>query len=244
MENLETMTLSEVQNNYSRILERISVAAKTAGKQPGEVRLVVVTKGQPVEKIRAVIEAGAKELGENYLEEAIPKIDMYRMNQDLTWHMIGHVQSRKSQRVCQTFGYVQSLDSEKLAHRMSGALDALGFDLPCLIEFNVSGEETKFGLPAWQENRWSELLPELQEIVNQPYLAIHGLMGMAPYGENPDCARPYFQRLYRLREYLKAHLPDVDWSELSMGMSADFEIAIQEGATIIRLGEAIMGKRK
>jgi uncharacterized pyridoxal phosphate-containing UPF0001 family protein len=126
---------------------------------------------------------------------------------------------------------------------MSHSLDDLNSQMPLLIEFNVSGEETKFGLPAWQEDRWSELLPEVNEMINQPNLAVHGLMGMAPYGDNPESARPYFQRLSRLRDYLISHLPEGDWSELSMGMSADFEIAIQEGATIIRLGEAIMGKR-
>ena len=243
MENLDSMIIREVQNNYSRILEHISIVASTAGRDPGEIRLVVVTKGQPVEKIQSVLEAGAVELGENYLEEAIPKIDLFRPSQGLIWHMIGHVQSRKAQGACQTFDYVQSLDSLKLARRMSRSLDDLNSDMPCLIEFNVSGEETKFGFPAWQDDRWSELLPELREIVNQPNLAIRGLMGMAPYTQNPESARPYFQRLYRLREYLKSHVPEGDWSELSMGMSADFEIAIQEGATIIRLGEAIMGKR-
>jgi pyridoxal phosphate enzyme (YggS family) len=217
--------------------------ALNAGRDPGKIRLVVVTKGQPVEKINAITDAGVNDLGENYLEEAIPKIELLSQRKDLIWHMIGHVQSRKASGVSHYFGYVQSLDSLKLAHRMSQALEGLKTEMSVLLEFNVSGEETKFGFPAWQEGRWSELLPELREIVIQPNLAVRGLMGMAPYTQNPESARPYFQRLCRLREYLQYQIPDRDWNELSMGMSADFEIAIQEGATIIRLGEAIMGKR-
>jgi len=240
---MDHITVSEVQDNYHRILERISVVASIAGRDPGEIRLVVVTKGQPAEKIQAVIEAGAIDLGENYLEDAIPKIELFRPSRDLIWHMIGHVQSRKAPGVCQYFSYVQSLDSLKLAHRMSRSIGDPNSAKSVLIEFNVSGEETKFGFPAWQEDRWNQLLSELREIVAQPNLAIHGLMGMAPYSQNPESARPYFQRLFRLREYLNFQIPEGDWRELSMGMSADFEIAIQEGATIVRLGEAVMGKR-
>jgi pyridoxal phosphate enzyme (YggS family) len=235
--------VNEVQSNYRRILERISAVALNTGRDPGDIRLVVVTKGQPVEKIRAVIEAGARDLGENYLEEAIPKIELFSENEGLIWHMIGHVQSRKASGVSQYFGYIQSLDSLKLARRMSQALESGKAGKPVLLEFNASGEEAKYGLPAWQEERWSELIPELREIVMKPNLAIRGLMGMAPYARDPESARPYFQRLFKLREYLKYHIPERDWNELSMGMSTDFEIAIQEGATILRLGEAIMGKR-
>ena len=237
------MIITEVQNNYRRILERISAVALNAGRDPGEIRLVVVTKGQPVEKIRAVIDAGARDLGENYLEEAIPKIELFSQNKDLIWHMIGHVQSRKASGVSQYFGYVQSLDSLKLARRMSQALEGAKTKKSVLLEFNASGEEAKFGFPSWEEERWSELIPELREIVMQPNLTVRGLMGMAPYAYDRESARPYFQRLFQLREYLKSRIPDGDWVELSMGMSADFEIAIQEGATIIRVGETIMGKR-
>lgn len=236
--------MNEVQLNYHRIQERISAVAMQAGKDPDGMRLVVVTKGQSVEKIQAVIEAGAIELGENYLEECIQKIELFKPIRELTWHMIGHIQSRKASGVCQYFNFVQSVDSLKLARRMSRALDDLNSEMPVLLEFNVSGEETKSGFPAWLEDHWGQLLPELREIVSQPRLCIKGLMTMAPYAQNAEAARPYFQRLSRLRDYLKTQIPEADWDELSMGMSADFEVAIQEGATIIRLGEAIMGKRK
>lgn len=243
MENPDGMIGSTVRDNYLRVLERISAAASTAGREPEEIRLVVVLKGQPDEKIRAIIDAGAKELGENYLEEAIPKIALFKQRPDLSWHMIGHVQSRKALGVCQHFDYVQSLDSLKLARRMSRLSGDMGSNLSFLIEFNVSGEETKFGFPAWEDARWEQLLPELTEIVSLPALPIRGLMGIAPYSPEPESARPYFKRLHRLREYLRSQIPEGDWGELSMGMSGDFEIAIQEGATIVRLGEAILGKR-
>ncbi len=243
MENPDGMIGSTVRDNYLRVSERISAAASRAGREPEEIRLVVVSKGQPDEKIRAVINAGAKELGENYLEEAIPKIAMFNQSPDLIWHMIGHVQSRKALGVCQNFAYVQSLDSLKLARRLSRFSGDMGSNLSFLIEFNVSGEETKFGFPAWEDARWEQLLPELTEIVSLPALPIRGLMGIAPYAPEPESARPYFKRLHRLREYLRSQIPTGDWSEISMGMSGDFEIAIQEGATIVRVGEAILGKR-
>jgi pyridoxal phosphate enzyme (YggS family) len=238
-----SIIVNQVEFNYHRILERITEAATDAGRNPDEIRLVVVTKGQQFEKIRAVLEAGAFELGENYLEEAVGKIEQFKSYGNLIWHMIGHIQSRKAEGVSQHFGYIQSLDSLKLAQRMSRYIIDLKSDLPVLLEFNVSGEETKFGFPAWQEERWEDLLPELRAIVTQPGLAVHGLMGMAPYSQNPESARPYFQRLNNLRKYLNETISEGDWSELSMGMSTDFEIAIQEGATIVRIGEAIMGKR-
>jgi hypothetical protein len=241
---MDNHTTDEIHQNYRRILERISRTATLVGRDIRGIRLVVVTKGQLVEKIEAVLQAGATELGENYLEEAIPKIELFKSRQPLTWHMIGHIQSRKAAGVCQHFGTVQALDSLKLAQRMSRTLSELGLWMPVLLEFNVSGEESKFGYPAWQEGRWDELLPELGEIVKLPNLAVQGLMGMAPYSQNPESARPYFQRLFRLREYLGKNIPEVNWSELSMGMSADFEIAIQEGSTMVRVGEAIMGRRE
>lgn len=238
-----TMLTATIRENYLHSLERMSIAASSAGREPEETRLVVVTKGQPVEKIHAVIVAGARELGENYLEEAISKIAMFEQAYRLTWHMIGHVQSRKALGVCQHFDWIHSLDSLKLASRMSRVAGDNCSSRSFLVEFNVSGEETKFGFPAWDEDLWERMLPELSEMIRQPHLTIHGLMGMAPYSPEPEHARPYFQKLYRLREYLRIQIPEGDWTELSMGMSGDFEVAIQEGATIVRLGEAILGKR-
>jgi PLP dependent protein len=243
MDSMRGSTGSNIRHNYLRVLERVSFAASTAGRKPDEIRLVVVSKGQPIQKIQAVIDAGAKELGENYLEEAIPKLAMFEDHPALIWHMIGHVQSRKALGVCQHFDYVHSLDSLKLARRMSQLSGEISSKLSYLIELNVSGEDTKFGFPAWEDDQWAQLLPELTEIVSQLHLPIRGVMGIAPYAPEPESARPYFKRLYRLREYLESQIPEGNWSELSMGMSGDFEIAIQEGATIVRLGEAILGKR-
>lgn len=238
-----------IGSNYQQILERIERAARRAGRNPADVRLVVVTKTHPVQVIWPAIQAGARCLGENYADEAVPKILAIREipggsgASQVQWHMIGHVQGRKAGLVCQNFDYLHSLDSLKLACRLSRFCTDLGRRLPALLEFNVSGEQSKSGLLAWQEESWPGLLPEIEEVASLPGLEIHGLMAMAPFLPNPEDARPYFQRLRRLQGFLSAHLPQVDWGELSMGMSADFEVAIEEGATWVRVGTAILGER-
>jgi pyridoxal phosphate enzyme (YggS family) len=159
------------------------------------------------------------------------------------WHMIGHVQSRKAQMVAENFAWVHSLDSLKLARRLDRFAAEAGRRLPVLLECNVSGEATKFGWPAWDENRWPELLPALGEVAELPNLELRGLMTMAPFFDQPEAARPYFQRLKRLQGFLAEALPRVQLTELSMGMSGDFIAAIQEGATLVRVGTAILGSR-
>ena len=204
---------------------------------------MVVTKGQPLEKIQAVIEAGAGLLGENYAEEGAEKIQALTVPLDTEWHMIGHVQSRKARLVCQHFAWVHSLDSLRLAERLDRSAGDLKRILPVLIECNVSGEESKFGYPAWQEGQWVELANAVSTTLQFNNLQVRGLMAMAPYSLDPEAARPYFNRLRRLRGVLAKQFPTIEWPELSMGMSADFETAIQEGATIVRIGEAILGSR-
>ncbi len=241
---------AKIRENYELVLARIEEAACSAGRAPQDVRLVVVTKGHPLETVQAAIEAGATCLGENYAEEAIPKIEAISGHPEVEWHMIGHIQSRKARLVCGYFHRVHSLDSLRLAQRLDqGMREQIagpllpGRRLPGLIECNVSGEESKFGFPAWQEEAWPRLLVEMGEIARLPYLEIRGLMTMAPFLPEAEAARPYFQRLRRLQEFLSRELPFIDWSELSMGMSADYEIAIQEGATWVRIGTAILGPR-
>jgi pyridoxal phosphate enzyme (YggS family) len=207
------------------------------------VRLVVVTKGQPLDKIQEVIEAGAMRLGENYAEEGVEKIQALGARKGLEWHMIGHVQSRKARLICEHFAWVHSLDSLKLAERLDRLAGELERKLPVLIECNVSGEESKFGYPAWQEERWDELGEAISPIMQCNQLQVRGLMAMAPYSSDPEAARPYFKRARRLRDALARRFPALDWSELSMGMSGDYETAIEEGATIVRIGEAILGPR-
>ncbi len=237
-----------IVENYQRVLENIAHAARSAGRNPDEITLVVVTKGHPLKTVEQAIAAGARHLGENYAEEGISKISALASQPALQWHMIGHVQSRKAQMVATHYDLVHSVDSLKLARRLdhfAGQAPARRGErpLPVLLEFNISGEASKSGWPAWDENTWASLLPDLTDLVALPHLQVGGLMTMAPFLEEPQQARPYFQRLRQLQKYLALQLPQAHWNQLSMGMSADYEVAIQEGATLVRVGTAILGTR-
>lgn len=232
-----------ILENYQKVCERIAMAARSAGRDPGEVRLVVVTKGHGLDVVREVVAAGASRLGENYLEEAEPKIHALSSESGVEWHMIGHVQSRKAQAVSELFACVHSLDRLKIARRFSRYAGQAGRSLPVLLECNVSGEESKYGFSAWQEEQWDRLLNDFGKVLALPNLEVRGLMTMAPFLPDAEDARPYFRRLRRLQAFLQEHLPQSGWSELSMGMSADYEVAIQEGATLVRIGTAILGPR-
>jgi pyridoxal phosphate enzyme (YggS family) len=235
--------MSVVADNYQRVLERIDRAAASAGRDPQDIRLVVVTKGHPVRVVREAVQAGASLLGENYVEEALPKIQACSDLPGLEWHMIGHVQSRKAQEVSEHFPWVHSVDSLKLARRLSHFSAHYGRSTRVLLECNVSGEETKFGWTASDPSAWKQLLPEFEQIAHLPNLNVTGLMTIAPFLPDPEDARPFFRRLRALRDYLSQCIPDVSWNDLSMGMSADYEVAIQEGATLVRIGQAILGPR-
>ncbi|WP_322806286.1 YggS family pyridoxal phosphate-dependent enzyme [Thermanaerothrix sp.] len=232
-----------IRENYFRILEQIHQAAVRSGRDPSQIRLIVVTKGQPIESIRAVVEAGARTLGENYPEEALPKIEALR-DYSLEWHMIGHLQSRKAKFVAQYFDWFQALDSLRLAQKLERVLSEQGRRLPVLLEFNVGGEESKSGWRAEDPDSWAELLPEIEQIlVTCPHLIIQGIMTMPPLTEDADQARRYFAHSRRLRDFLARAFPGVSWNEISMGTSADFPLAIEEGATMVRIGQAILGPR-
>lgn len=234
---------AQILDRYNAVCERIYSAAFRVGRSPEDIRLVVVTKTQPIELIRAVIKAGAYHLGENYAEEGIKKMEGLGQPEGLSWHMIGHVQSRKAALVAQSYDLVHSLDSLKLAQRLSRFAGEQARRLPVLLECNMSGEPSKYGWQAWQEDSWNELLEPFAQIQELPGLVIRGLMTMAPFLQNPEEARPYFKRLKKLQGFLATHLPQADWSDLSMGMSADFEVAVEEGATWVRVGSAITGPR-
>ena len=236
--------LGQIQANYQRVLERIHTAAKRSGRDPDLVQLVVVTKTYPVVAIREVLAAGGRNLGENYAEEAEAKILELADEADIHWHMIGHVQSRKARLVSQYFSCLHSLDSAKLARRLGAFCGEFGRRLPVFIEINVSGEASKSGLPAWEEENWTQLLPVIQEMVETPNLSIIGLMTMPPFSSEPEHSRPYYEKLIRLRDFLAAEFTHLDWAELSMGMSSDFEIAVENGATWVRIGQAILGPRE
>jgi PLP dependent protein len=236
--------VASIRERYLMTLDRIASAAKKAGRVPESVKLVVVTKAQPVEIVRAAIEAGADILGENYAEEGVTKLQSLREFSAVEWHMIGHVQSRKAQLVALNFNLVHSLDSLKLAKRLDRFSGEAGRQLPVLLEFNVGGEETKGGWSAWDEAQWQALLENVSEVLALPNLKVRGLMTMPPLGDTADFSRPFFQKLKRLQEYLAAHFPQSDFSELSMGTSFDYETAVEEGATFVRVGTAIVGPRE
>ncbi len=233
----------EVKERYQRVLDRMARAARASGRDPESIRLVVVTKGHPLPVVRAAVAAGARILGENYAEEGLAKMSELEA-EDVEWHMIGHIQSRKARMVVAHYDVVHSLDRLKLARRLDRFAAQEGVKLPVLLEFNLSGEETKFGFPAWERNNWPELAESLTPILELPHLDVCGLMTMPPFDPDPEATRPFFRRLRELRDVLAARFPGASWDELSMGMSHDFEIAIQEGATLIRVGTAIVGPRK
>ena len=235
--------VEELKARYEHVLAEIEQVARRAGRRPEEIRLVVVTKGHPVSAIEALYLLGGRYIGENRVEEALKKQAVLADLEDLNWHMIGHIQSRKAARVAGNFSLVHSLDSVKLAHRLDRFAGEADVTQDVLLQFNVSGEETKSGWEAWDESRWESLLPEIEAVLDCNHLRVRGLMTMAPYSLNPEDARPSFARLNRLRGWLARRFEHHDWDQLSMGMSGDFVPAIEEGATILRVGTAVMGPR-
>lgn len=232
-----------IRENYFRTLNKIADAAHKSNRSSNDVRLVVVTKSQPLQVVRACLEAGVQILGENYAEEGVMKIQSLSGQTGVEWHMIGHVQSRKARLVVGHFALLHSLDSLKLAqrlHRIAAEDDRI---LPALLEFNVGGEESKFGWNASDESQLDAIFPEIASILDLPNLRVHGLMTMPPLGTEPEDSRRFFQRLRLLRDHLAAQFPGADWRELSMGTSADYNVAVEEGATLVRVGTAIVGAR-
>ncbi len=236
--------VKRIRERYERVLEQIAEAARGAGREPRAVRLVVVSKAQPLEVVRAAVAAGVRVLGENYPEEAVAKMQALGMETEVEWHMIGHVQSRKARLVAEHFTLLHSLDRLKLARRLERFAAEQERTLPVLLEFNVSGEMTKYGWPAWDESAWDSLVPEIAQVLEFGHLDIRGVMAMPPLPAEAEESRPYFQRLRRLRDFLARRFPNVEWGELSMGTSADFTVAVQEGATLVRVGQAILGSRR
>lgn len=236
--------VKSIRERYESTLDIIAEAARRSGRPADQVKLVVVTKTQTLETVQAVIEAGAKILGENYPEEGAMKIQSLENFSAVEWHMLGHVQSRKAQIVAQRFDFMHSLDSLKLANRLNRFCGEAGRILPVLLEFNVGAEASKSGWSASDEAQWQNLLGEVQQISALANLQIRGLMTMPPLGAQAEDSRPYFQKLRRLREFLKTQFPQLSFDELSMGTSADFEVAVEEGATLVRVGSAIVGPRQ
>ena len=236
--------VASIREGYQYTLDQIAAAARKSGRSSEDVKLVVVTKSQPVEVAQVAIEAGVRILGENYPEEGVTKIQSLSSQSGVEWHMIGHVQSRKARLVAEHFELLHSLDSLKLAQRLDRFAAEQDRILPVLLEFNVGGEDTKSGWDASDNSQWDKFLPDVQSILDLPNLSVHGLMTMPPLGTAPEDSRRFFQRLRLLRDHLASLHADTDWSELSMGTSGDYTVAVEEGATLVRVGTAIVGARK
>lgn len=231
--NLLKARLEEVE-------QRIANAAVRSGRPADAVRLVVVTKGHPSETIRQVVEAGARHLGENYADQALPKIEALGPL-DAEWHMIGHIQSRKAAIVAGNFDMVHSLDSVKLARRLDEARTGKT-PLPVLLQINVSGEAQKFGIPAWNQGMLEEAANLIRQMTVFENLDLCGLMTIPPFLPEEE-VRPYFRAVIQAREFFEMQIPGLSLPEMSMGMSGDYEAAVEEGATIVRVGTAILGPR-
>lgn len=233
------MALAE---NMAAIRERLAAAAHRAGRDPNTITLVAVSKTHPVETVLAAARQGQVNFGENRVEEALAKI---QAAPHLNWHMLGHIQSRKVKDVVAAgFALIHSVDTLRLAEKLSRAAQAANRIQPVLLECNVSGEATKAGFAAYTDEGWQVALEEFGRVVALPNLQVRGLMMMAPWGTDHTTARPYFARLRALREAAQSRWPQAAWAELSMGMTDDFEGAIAEGATLVRVGRAIFGERE
>ncbi len=237
------MEPDQIRNNYDRVLANITDTARICGRDVAEINLVVVSKGQPGKVIDVAASAGATIFGENYPEETFKKIADIQNIDRIQWHMIGHLQSRKIKLVCEFFSMLHSLDSLALAEKINKNLATTNRIFPCMIEVNVSGEESKFGYRASSERDWEKLIPEFEKLTALPNIRICGLMTMPPYSENPEDSRPYFKVMNTLRSYLDKKIPGGWWKHLSMGTSHDYPVAIAEGATYVRVGTAILGAR-
>jgi PLP dependent protein len=225
-----------IADNLTRIQERIKKTALRCGRQPDEVRLVAVSKTVPLEMMREAVSAGAAILGENYIQEARDKIAL--IGGACAWHFIGHLQSNKAKLAAELFSLIHSVDRIALAEALNKEAANKNKILPILIQVNISGEETKSGIDP------SGTRQLVQQAALLPHLSVQGLMTMPPWFESPEDARPYFRALRKLRDELAGeHIPNASLEELSMGMSGDFEVAIEEGATLVRIGTAIFGER-
>ena len=242
-----------IRENLHAVRERIGAAALRAGRDPDAIQLVAVSKTFPVDAIISAWRLGQHHFGENRPREGARKVQEVAAQLDLggdirpTWHMIGHIQSRKTDIVAEHFDTVHSVDRMKIARRLSRLMVAAEREMPVLIECNVSGEASKYGydLADWQHDAdvRAAFFDEVAALLELPGLRVKGLMTMAPLVDDPETVRPVFASLRALRGALRERFPGVEWRHLSMGMTDDFEVAVEEGATMLRIGRAIFGER-
>ncbi|MBO5366134.1 MAG: YggS family pyridoxal phosphate-dependent enzyme [Peptococcaceae bacterium] len=224
--------MGTIADNIAEIRNNIALARQKSPHPDQDVTLVAVTKMHSAEEIQEVLAAGQTLLGENRVQELLDKYDA--VGDAATWHIIGHLQSNKVKYITEKVAMIHSLESESLANELSNRMQALGKTMDCLVQVNIADEESKFGLER------DEVLPFIKRVSQLPGIHIKGLMHIAPYFEDPEDVRPIFREMYRLFEELKAlELPGVDMEILSMGMSHDYQVAIEEGANMIRVGSSI-----
>lgn len=239
----DVATMTDLESNIATVREKISQAADRADRDPAGIKLVAITKTHPPEIVRIGYELGLRDFGENRVLEGIEKRAELKDLAEARWHMVGHIQSRKASEVPESFDVVHSVDREKIARHLNKHAQQAGIKLPVLLECNVSGEESKYGWELSDSERWPGIVPAFRQLLGMNQLDIRGLMTMAPWVEDEAVIRNTFIQLRRLLEYLRGEL-EVDWPELSMGMTDDYEIAIEEGATLLRIGRAIFGPRQ
>jgi len=231
------MSISE---NIARVRERIAAAAGRVGRDPHTITLMAVSKTVNSDRIREASQAGIRVFGENRVQEFEQKFPDPESRKDAEWHLIGHLQTNKANKVAEIFDAVDSLDSLRLAEKLDHAAASRAGKLPVLIEINVGGEESKNGIPVDS--------PELEDLLRGAarleHLEVRGLMAVPPFAANPEATRPYFRLLRDLRDQIaQRKLPRIGMDVLSIGMSHDFEVAIEEGSTCVRVGTAIFGER-
>ena len=232
--------MTDVAANLWRVHERIDAAAARAGRDPAEVLLVAVSKTVEPSRIVQAYEAGVRDFGENRVQEAEQKLAELRHTPlpGVRWHLIGRLQTNKVKPAVRLFDIIHSVDSLHLAQALARQAAAAGKTLHVLLEVNVAGEASKAGL------RPDEVLSVAGEILKLPGLRVEGLMTVAPLVADPEEVRPVFRQLRELRARLREGLPQSNWPRLSMGMTDDFEVAVEEGATMVRIGRAVFGERR
>jgi PLP dependent protein len=234
------LVLMTVSENVVFVRERIALASKRSGRNPEQVRLMAVTKTHTSERIREAHAAGLRLFGENRVQEFSGKAGALSDLENAEWHMIGHLQTNKAAKAAELFAAVDSIDAVRLAERLDAAARRLGKQIEILIEINVGGEAAKSGIAPDS----GELEKLLEAVPAFPALKLRGLMTVPPFTSHSEDARPYFRRLRELRDRIaRRKLPGVAMEVLSMGMSHDFEVAIEEGSTCVRVGTAIFGER-
>ncbi|MGH2509077.1 MAG: YggS family pyridoxal phosphate-dependent enzyme [Ktedonobacteraceae bacterium] len=236
MNKISALYAEQLTVNIAHVRACIAEAAEKAGRNPAEITLVAVSKTQPVEFVELAYNLGISDFGENRVQEALLKIAHFQP-QGLRWHLIGHLQSNKASKVAGAFACVHSVDNLHLAQTLNRYAAEQGQLLPILLQVNVAGEVSKEGMSPTEA-------PELaRQIAALPALQIAGLMTIAPLASNPEEVRPVFRELRLLREHLRNEVNTSDWAQLSMGMTNDYGVAIEEGATLVRVGRAIFGQR-